>query len=173
VNIKNMIIEQLRCIGADGLCGEECGCGIDDLMPCGDPHERECVAACKVGNEYRPFYEPKEEMEELHPMRISALQIRAHDIARSKGWWDEERTFLEICALIHSEVSEAVEWWRNCEHDGDIVEGKPEGTAVELADVIIRVLDYAGKRGWNMERIIDAKMRYNETREHKHGGKRA
>jgi len=27
--------------------GEECGCGIDDLAPCGEPFPRDCVAAVK------------------------------------------------------------------------------------------------------------------------------
>ena len=45
---RQMIIEQLREMGADGLCypGERCGCGIDDLAPCGEClNLDECVPA--------------------------------------------------------------------------------------------------------------------------------
>jgi hypothetical protein len=33
--------------GYDGLAGEECGCGIDDLMPCGECDVNHCEAAYK------------------------------------------------------------------------------------------------------------------------------
>ncbi len=48
---------------------------------------------------------------------------------------------------------------------------KPEGEAVELADALIRIADLAGSRGWDMEAIIRAKLAYNATRGHRHGGK--
>jgi NTP pyrophosphatase (non-canonical NTP hydrolase) len=81
---------------------------------------------------------------------------------------------MEIAALIHSEVSEFVE----AERDGIILDGieietgKPIGPASELADVIIRVLDYAHFRGIDMDGVVKAKMEYNKTRSHRHGGKR-
>jgi len=49
--------------------------------------------------------------------------------------------------------------------------GKPEGFESELADVIIRVLDLAEALGMDMGKTMAAKMKYNETREHKHGGR--
>lgn len=48
---------------------------------------------------------------------------------------------------------------------------KPEGIAVELADCIIRILDWAGKEGVDMDAIIRKKMAYNRTRPYRHGGK--
>ena len=33
---KDIIIAKLKELGADGLCCEDCGCGIDDLFPCGE-----------------------------------------------------------------------------------------------------------------------------------------
>lgn len=56
---------------------------------------------------------------------------------------------------------------RGCGHRGY----KPEGIAVELADCIIRILDWAGKEGMDMESIINEKMAYNRTRPYRHGGK--
>lgn len=48
---------------------------------------------------------------------------------------------------------------------------KPEGEAAELADVIIRIGDYFGHKGWDLEAVVKLKMNYNRTRGHKHGGK--
>ena len=72
---------------------------------------------------------------------------------------DKPRSFGDLCALVHSEASEAFEAYR--EHgltpwkshtysegfkDGvpDYMEGKPEGVAAELADVVIRVAGHGG-----------------------------
>lgn len=102
---------------------------------------------------------------------LNALACEIHENAVSKGWWDQERNPLEIHALIHSEISEATECARNGEPDFHVDEGKPEGEAVELADAVIRILDYAAKRGWDFDAVVKAKMEYNKTRPHRHGGK--
>lgn len=48
---------------------------------------------------------------------------------------------------------------------------KPEGVAVELADCILRILDYCGKAGIDIEDIIIRKHEYNKARPYRHGGK--
>lgn len=48
---------------------------------------------------------------------------------------------------------------------------KPEGIAAEFADVIIRIADTCQHSGIPLEKAIEAKMTYNRTRPHKHGGK--
>ncbi|QJC52740.1 hypothetical protein HGI30_15000 [Paenibacillus albicereus] len=112
--------------------------------------------------------------EGVAPARINDLVNAAHQNAISKGWWDEDRSFGEIIALIHSEASEALEdfrvgkqpdevWYEN----GD----KPCGIPSELADIVIRVLDAAGRYGIDLESIIAEKMAYNATRPVRHGGK--
>ena len=48
---------------------------------------------------------------------------------------------------------------------------KPEGISVELADCIIRILDYLGKEGVDVEAVLAEKHAYNKTRPYRHGGK--
>lgn len=50
--------------------------------------------------------------------------------------------------------------------------GKPEGIDIELADCILRILDYCGHAGIDIDEAIALKHEYNKTRPYKHGGKR-
>lgn len=54
--------------------------------------------------------------------------------------------------------------------DNNILWPKPEGVGPELADLIIRVLDYAEHVGLDMDAEVERKMAHNETREVRHGG---
>ena len=108
-------------------------------------------------------------------MDIKELQIASHAIAVTKGWWEEDRNVGELLALIHSEVSEALEEWRIDEDLAVIrMEGdKPVGFAVELADTLIRICDLAESAGIDLNAALQIKMAYNATRPWRHGGKRA
>lgn len=78
-------------------------------------------------------------------MFTNELIKKAHENAVAHGFWDSAPTFSESCALIHSEISESFEEWRNNrpnEYTGE--NGKPEGVWVELADVVLRVADLLG-----------------------------
>ena len=108
-------------------------------------------------------------------MTLARAVREAYDVAEAKGFHEDSTvTFSDRVALIHSEVTEAFESWR---HAGrrhihyTEVDGKPEGSASELADVVIRCFDAAiadiGLTADEFAALIEQKMAYNRTRPHK------
>jgi NTP pyrophosphatase (non-canonical NTP hydrolase) len=104
--------------------------------------------------------------------QLQTLQVRAFNTAQEHGFTDA--SLGERIALIHSEVSEALEAYRVTGTTGVWYEegtAKPEGVPFELADAVIRILDLCENEGINLERAIEEKMDYNDTRPFRHGGK--
>lgn len=123
---------------------------------------------------------------------IKEFIAAVHENAKNHGWYDEKKSFGEIIALIHSELSEALEFereknryeyvdyqfhyvlddFRANEMNG-IANKKPDGVLPELADVVIRIFDYVGSidRIDDFIRALQEKHEYNKTRSYKHGGK--
>jgi len=100
----------------------------------------------------------------MSDLTIRELQERAHKTAIEHGWWEGDRNVGELIALMHSELSEALEEWRK---------GELLNVARELADCVIRIADFCERHGFDLTALLETKMAYNDTREFRHGGKRA
>lgn len=112
-------------------------------------------------------------IEELQEQKhIDEFAKEVHRNSVEHGWWDSERELPEIIALCHSELSEALEAYRNGEDMIWINDGKPDGIGVEMCDCIIRILDYLAYKGFDIGHALKMKHLYNTTRPYKHGGKR-
>jgi NTP pyrophosphatase (non-canonical NTP hydrolase) len=94
-------------------------------------------------------------------------------------WWQDintgekiQRNKGELIALMHSELSEALEGARKGKMDDHLPHRLSE--EVELADVLIRIFDYAGAHGLDLEGAYQEKTSYNKWRQdHSHEARRA
>ena len=109
-------------------------------------------------------------------MNLNELAEFVH--AANIHWWQDintgqpiKRNRGELLALIHSEISEALEGERKSLMD-DKLPHRPMAE-VELVDAIIRILDYAAGFGYDLQGAFDEKMAFNAKREdHKHEARR-
>ncbi len=88
--------------------------------------------------------------------------------AANATWWYDRyghkltRNKAELIALMHSELSEALEGIRKMKYDDHLPHRPAE--EVELADLLIRVFDYAGAHELDLEGAYREKLAYNATR---------
>ena len=110
---------------------------------------------------------------------FARLQTIIHCNAVNKGFWERNGKTQDPfdpdvvagkLALIHSEVSEALESIRNGNPESDHLKGV-DGFSEEAGDAIVRILDLCEARGINLIDVILKKVDYNLRREHMHGGK--
>ncbi|MBR1602110.1 MAG: Lar family restriction alleviation protein [Synergistaceae bacterium] len=135
-----------------------------------------CFVQCKNCYSCSMFSTPEEAAyawDNRRELSLTNLANGIHANAKAHGWWDNPRSFGDIIALCHSELSEALEEYRNGKpaiYYGE--DGKPEGTAVEMIDCIIRILDWCGHETIDVDEILKIKHEYNKSRPYRHGGKR-
>jgi NTP pyrophosphatase (non-canonical NTP hydrolase) len=93
---------------------------------------------------------------------VTDMQNWVRRINEANGWFEKERPFSTDIALLHSEVSEAYEGYRN----NDIV-----NVHEELADILIRLLDTCERLDVNLVEQFMRKCLKNANRGYRHGGK--
>lgn len=146
----------------------------------------------KVGPYLRALLAEAENKLSLPPDILNTLGAFTRQMER-----DKDAPIMVKLALIASEVGEAIEAYRdpkmdpaksyvnvalagapmvqeeNEMHRASAKPCKPEGLGSELADIVIRVFDLAGLVGIDIAYEIQRKMKYNESRPYRHGGKLA
>lgn len=96
-------------------------------------------------------------------MNLNQMRDQAFDNASRKGFWTRFEFIPEKLALLHTEISEAMDVYRkpgpfNLRRFGE-----------ELADLVIRTGDLAGRLNIDLEKAVQAKMKKNANRPHMHG----
>lgn len=148
-----------------------------------------------VPDTLRPYLDPDQAppptrpLDDLQPMaRARVLNRMLNEVAAvnaANGWHEEPRSIAEDVALLHSEVSELLEAYRDHGMDdatdplvgipvaaADVIVPKPQGVGSEAADVLIRLLDLCYRHNINLPVEYERKLAYNQLRGWRHGSKR-
>jgi len=118
--------------------------------------------------DYYDWFNYRFELVDL-PMKyvcVNELCQMIHASNVKAGWWDAANNALVVptkLALVHSEISEALESHRKNTKDDKLPQY--DGIAVELADAVIRIFDLAGFLGIPLGTIMAEKEAFNAKRE--------
>lgn len=100
---------------------------------------------------------------------INKLRDKCFKQSLEAGWHKRlkngeimERNKGEMLCLIHSEISEAMEGERKDLMDDHLPNRKM--AEVEMADAVIRIMDYCGRWGYDIGGAIMEKLEYNLSR---------
>lgn len=108
------------------------------------------------------------------PITIADLQESALSIAINTGRFDAFEPFDSHVAHLHCEVAEIGQAYRDRRLDAWTgTDGKPEGVAAELADVVILAASLAGFYQIDLASATRAKMEFNRTRREAAKGEKA
>lgn len=115
---------------------------------------------------------------------LSNLQKESHEISKAHGFWDDEDSgkvdqrlndHSKILLMI-SELTEAFEELRDGRDYTEVYytqdkqgNAKPEGVGIELVDALIRIVEFAERRGIDLSTMYTLKTEYNKGRPYKHG----
>ena len=110
------------------------------------------------------------------PARVGATVAGQKEAAAALANWQGNKLMLIVSELAEAQDElrkgrGANETYYPIANEPGIGPWKPEGVPSELADVVIRVLDFCYTEGIDLETIIDEKLAYNATRAHLHGRK--
>jgi len=104
-------------------------------------------------------------------MNISEMANYIHSQNREMGWWDKPREDGTMLMLMVSELAEAMEGFRKDLMDDHLPHRKM--AEVELADAVIRILDFAAANDFDIAGAIVEKLQYNRKRADHQPGARA
>ena len=114
---------------------------------------------------------------------FNELAKEIHEGNAARGFWESERKLTEVVMLTVCELAEAIEadrdgkWaaqinydnYMNNQHPAVFRENIKDTVQDEIADAIIRLLDFSHKFNIDLDFHINAKLQYNATRPYKHG----
>lgn len=99
---------------------------------------------------------------------FNKMSTEVHETAVRTGWWDVEGEKGTRIALMHEELSETLKAYRKGNPpDKHIPEF--DNATVELADTIVRIMDFGQHYNMRIAEALIAKAEFNKTRPRKHG----